>query len=141
VLRVEEGRGRKDRYVMLSDRLRSVLRCYYRLRPAGRGPRRLLASSWREDRYMTSGALSIARRDASRQCGLSNRITAHALRHSFATHLLENGTDTHVIQVLLGHTRIDTTASHRGGESPHRKHAESARQARSEAGPECRRPS
>jgi len=110
LLRVEEGKGRKDRYVMLSERLRCVLRCYYRAARRGAGPGDYLFPSWREGRHMSSGALSVACRDASRQCGLSKRITAHTLRHSFATHLLENGTDTRVIQVLLGHTRIDTTA-------------------------------
>jgi site-specific recombinase XerD len=106
LLRVEEGKGRKDRYVMLSQRLLAVLRCYWR---AAR-PKDYLFPSWREKRHMTSGALSVACRDASQRCGLNKRITAHTLRHSFATHLLENGTDTRVIQVLLGHSRIETTA-------------------------------
>lgn len=106
LLRVEEGKGRKDRYVMLSERLLAVLRCYWR---AAR-PKDYLFPSWREKRHLTSGALATACRDASRQCGLSKRITAHTLRHSFATHLLEGGTDTRVIQALLGHSRIETTA-------------------------------
>jgi site-specific recombinase XerD len=106
LIRVEEGKGHKDRYVMLSDRLRQVLRCYFR----ATRPKDYFFPSWREGRHMTSSSLSTACRDASQRCGLSKRITAHTLRHSFATHLLENGTDTRVIQVLLGHSRIDTTA-------------------------------
>src|ERR1022692_1951510 len=66
--------------------------------------------SWRGNRHLSSKSLSQACRDASKQSGLTKRITAHTLRHSFATQLLENGTDTRVIQVLLGHKRIDTTA-------------------------------
>jgi integrase/recombinase XerD len=106
LLRVEEGKGRKDRYVMLSERLLAVLRCYWR---AAR-PKDYLFPSWREKRHINSGALSTACRDASQHCGLAKRITAHTLRHSFATHLLEGGTDTRVIQALLGHSRIETTA-------------------------------
>jgi site-specific recombinase XerD len=107
LLRVAEGKGRKDRYVMLSPRLLGVLRAYYR---AARPGQDWLFPSWRSGRHMTSSVLSQACRDAARKCGLTKRVTAHTLRHSFATHLLENGTDTRVIQVLLGHSRIDTTA-------------------------------
>jgi site-specific recombinase XerD len=106
LIRVKEGKGRKDRYVMLSPRLLAVLRRYWR---AAR-PHQWLFPSWRANRHLSSGALSRACCDASKQCGLTKRITAHTLRHSFATHLLENGTDTRVIQVLLGHTRLETTA-------------------------------
>jgi integrase/recombinase XerD len=106
LIRVEQGKGRKDRYVMLSDRLRDVLRCYFRAAQ----PLEWMFPSWRKDRHLTVTSLSQACRDASRRCGIHKRITAHTLRHSFATHLLENGTDTRVIQVLLGHSRIDTTA-------------------------------
>jgi integrase/recombinase XerD len=106
VIRIEEGKGRKDRYVMFSPRLREVLRSYFR---AAR-PEDWMFPSWRADRHLSAGSISQACRDASKQSGLTKRITAHTLRHSFATHLLENGTDTRVIQVLLGHARIDTTA-------------------------------
>ena len=108
LLRVEQGKGKKDRYAMLSPRLLAVLRCYYRAtRPDAKG---WLFPSWRTQRHLTAEALSQACRDAAKQCGLSKRVTAHILRHSFAPHLLENGTDIRVIQVLLGHSRLETTA-------------------------------
>jgi integrase/recombinase XerD len=107
LIRVEQGKGQKDRYAMLSPRLLSVLRAYWR---AARPRNQWLFPTWRSDRHLTSAAVSQACRDASQQCGLHKRITAHTLRHSFATHLLEQGTDIRVIQVLLGHSRIDTTA-------------------------------
>lgn len=106
LIRIVEGKGRKDRYVMLSDRLLAVLRRYWR---AAR-PGEWMFPSWRTHQHLSAGALSQACRDASQQCGLTKRVTAHTLRHSFATHLLENGTDTRVIQALPGHNRIETTA-------------------------------
>lgn len=108
LIRIEEGKGKKDRYVMLSPRLLAVLRSYWRAaRPAKEG---YLFPSWRQGRHMTSSALACACRNAATNSGMSKRVTAHTLRHSFATHLLEDGTDTRVIQVLLGHSRIETTA-------------------------------
>jgi site-specific recombinase XerD len=107
LIRIVQGKGSKDRYVMLSPRLLAVLRAYYR---AARPRTEHLFPSWREGQHMTSSALAQACRDASRTSGIPKRITAHTLRHSFATHLLESGTDTRVIQVLLGHSRIETTA-------------------------------
>ena len=110
LIRVEEGKGRKDRYVMLSPRLLTLLRAYYRVSPCRvKPPHDYLFGSWRENRPMTCSALSVACRYAAKNSGIPKRITA-TLRHSFATHLLEGGTDTRVIQVLLGHSRIETTA-------------------------------
>jgi site-specific recombinase XerD len=106
LIRVEQGKGRKDRYVMLSERLVKVLRCYWR---ASRSPDWMFPS-WSGKKHLSAGSLSQACRDAAQACGIRKRITAHTLRHSFATHLLENGTDTRVIQALLGHSRIETTA-------------------------------
>jgi site-specific recombinase XerD len=106
LIRVVQGKGKKDRYAMLSPRLLAVLRCYWR---AAR-PKDYLFPTWREGRHLTSSALAIACRNAAQNSGIPKRITAHTLRHSFATHLLENGTDTRVIQALLGHSRIETTA-------------------------------
>jgi site-specific recombinase XerD len=107
VLRVEKGKGNQSRCAPLSPRLREVLRAYYRaVRPTGEW----LFPSWRTHQHMTAGSVQQACRDAARQSGIGKRISPHVLRHSFATHLLEGGEDIRVIQALLGHRRIDTTA-------------------------------
>jgi len=106
VIRVEQGKGGKDRYVMLSARLLAILRAYWRLaKPThwlfpGRDPQRPVSTS----------VLQWACRTAAREAGLDKPVTVHTLRHSFATHLLEGGTDIRIIQVLLGHARLTTTA-------------------------------
>jgi len=107
LLRVEQGKGAKDRYTVLSPALLQILRTYYRIvRPAGA----YLFPSWRPDRHISSGVLQRACHEAWQLAGLPKRITPHGLRHAFATCLLDSGVDTRVIQALLGHSRIDTTA-------------------------------
>jgi site-specific recombinase XerD len=106
LIRVEQGKGGKDRYAMLSPRLLEVLRVYWRAAP----PKHYLFPSWRTGRHLNADSLQQACRDAWLRSGLRKKVTVPTLRHSFATHLLENGTDVRVIQVLLGHGRIDTTA-------------------------------
>lgn len=107
VLRIACGKGGQPRYAVLSPRLLEILRAYYRaVRPA----EPWLFPSWRRGVHLTAGSVHQACRDAVRQTGLAKRITPHTLRHSFATHLLERGEDIRVIQALLGHRRIDTTA-------------------------------
>jgi integrase/recombinase XerD len=106
LLRIRQGKGKKDRYAILSPRLLEVLRSWWRLaRPAD-----WLFPAWRRGHHMNAASLRIVCREAAQLAGIAKRVTVHTLRHSFATHLLENGTDTRVIQVLLGHSRIETTA-------------------------------
>jgi integrase/recombinase XerD len=107
LLRVEQGKGGKDRYAMLSPCLLEVLRAYFRaLRPTAPW----LFPSWRPHKHVTAGAVQTACREAWKRSRLGKHVTPHSLRHAFATHLLEAGTDIRVIQALLGHSRIDTTA-------------------------------
>ena len=106
VIRVEQGKGRKDRHVMLSPQLFSILRTYWRLaRPAY-----WLFPGRDAEHPMHPVALHAACRSARAAAGLSKRVTVHTLRHSFATHLLENGTDIRIIQALLGHSNLQSTA-------------------------------
>jgi integrase/recombinase XerD len=106
VIRVEHGKGGKDRYVMLSPQLLKILRGYWRLtRPAF-----WLFPGRDQDRPLEPTVLHAACRSARAAAGLSKQVTVHTLRHTFATHLLENGADVRVIQVLLGHASLTSTA-------------------------------
>jgi site-specific recombinase XerD len=109
VLRVDQGKGRKDRYVMLSPRLLLVLRAYWKaarpttfLFPGGR---------WgKHPKPITTHSVYNACKRAMRNAQITKNISTHTMRHSFATHLLENGTDVRTIQILLGHRHLNTTA-------------------------------
>ena len=106
VIRVRRGKGQKDRYVMLSPRLLEVLRAYWK---AAR-PSDFLFPGAVPDRPLTTGSVRKVCSRARQAAGLDKHITVHTLRHSFATHLLESGTDLRTIQVLLGHHSFNTTA-------------------------------
>jgi len=109
LLRIQQGKGAKDRYAMLSPRLLEVLRLYFRIvRP--NDPNGFLFPSWRIGHHLSAATLQTACREASLRSRLFKRVTPHMLRHSFATHLLENGTVIRVIQMLLGHSTINTTS-------------------------------
>ena len=106
VIRVEQGKGRKDRYVMLSPHLLELLRAWWRAaRPQG-----WLFPGRDPVQPMTTRQLNRACHAAAHMAELSKRVSLHTLRHSFATHLLEQNIDIRVIQVLLGHAKLDTTA-------------------------------
>ena len=106
VIRVEQGKGGKDRYVMLSPQLLRILRTYWRLAR----PKRWLFPGRDDERPLVPNVLHAACRSACAAAGLSKQVTVHTLRHSFATHLLESGADMRIIQVLLGHASLSTTA-------------------------------
>ena len=106
LIRVEQGKGRKDRYVMLSAALLAALRAYWKIarprrwlftRPDGQGP-------------INATALNKACMRAALVARIGKPVTVKTLRHCFATHLLEQGTDIRVIQALLGHAQLSTTA-------------------------------
>jgi integrase/recombinase XerD len=106
IIRVEQGKGRKDRNVMLSPSLLELLRTWWRTaRPQG-----WLFPGRNPVQPMTPRQLNRACHAAAEAAGIERNVSLHTLRHSFATHLLEQNIDIRVIQVLLGHAKLDSTA-------------------------------
>jgi site-specific recombinase XerD len=106
IIRVEQGKGGKDRNVMLSPRLLDLLRTWWRAaRPQG-----WLFPGRDPARPITTRQLNRACHAAAEAIGIDKKVSLHTLRHSFATHLLEQNVDVRVIQVLLGHAKLDSTA-------------------------------
>ncbi len=106
VIRVRQGKGQKDRYVMLSPRLLEILRTYWK----AERPRGFLFPGATPDQPIAVNSVHKACARAAGYAKLGKHVTVHTLRHSFATHLLEAGTDLRTIQVLLGHRSFNTTA-------------------------------
>ena len=106
MLRVEQGKGMKDRYVMLSPRLLDVLRTYWK----SARPTRWMFPGEVPGQPITREAVGLACQKARRDSGITKPITPHSLRHAFASHLLESGANLRTIQLLLGHRSLATTA-------------------------------
>jgi integrase/recombinase XerD len=106
VIRVDAGKGGKDRYVMLSPRLLELLREYWKTAR----PKEWLFPG-RDDRQpVNTATVELACRDARERSGIGKPVTPHSLRHAFAVHLLESGADLRTIQLLMGHRGLSTTA-------------------------------
>ena len=111
-LRIEQGKGRKDRYAMLPPLLLERLRTWWRV---ARVQGKMLEGGWlfpgmNPIESLTTRQLNRAVHAAALAAGIDKRVSMHTLRHSFATHLLEQKVDIRVIQVLLGHKKLETTA-------------------------------
>jgi integrase/recombinase XerD len=111
-LRVEQGKGQKDRYAMLSPILLERLRVWWRV---ARAQGRMLDGGWlfpglNPIEPLSARQLNRAIHSAALAAGIEKRVSMHTLRHSFATHLLEQKVDIRVIQVMLGHKKLETTA-------------------------------
>lgn len=105
VIRIEQGKGRKDRYVMLPEKLLVALRQYWRAcRPAV-----WLFEGQRRGQRLSATSAALVFQQARQRAGIKKRVTFHSLRHAFATHMLEDGTNVRVIQALLGHRSLTTT--------------------------------
>ena len=108
VIRVDQGKGHKDRYVMLSPKLLETLRSYWR----AMRPKCWLFEGEVAGQAITVGTVQQACERARRRSGIRKPISPHSMRHAFAVHLLESGTDVRTIQLLLGHRNLTTTAAY-----------------------------
>ncbi|NOG45776.1 MAG: tyrosine-type recombinase/integrase [Calditrichaeota bacterium] len=103
-IHIRQAKGKKDRYVVLSEKLLNILREYYKIY----APKDYLIAGAKGGRYSDKSVQSVMKQ-ALKKAGIRKKATVHTLRHSFATHLLDEGTDIRFIQELLGHVRLETT--------------------------------
>jgi len=114
IIRIVQSKGRKDRNVMLPSDILGLLRDWWKERPTSQdagvaGPDRVIFPGY-NGKHLSPRQISRLFRQAAKAAGITKPVTLHTLRHSFATHLLERGVDIRVIQALLGHTKLTTTA-------------------------------
>jgi integrase/recombinase XerD len=115
IIRIVQSKGRKDRHVMLPAEVLELLRQWWKTRPDGYDASAAPEHRWlfpgrSNHRPLTTRQFSRLFNEAAKAAGLRKTVSLHSLRHSFATHLLERGTDIRVIQALLGHDKLETTA-------------------------------
>ncbi|HIE33855.1 MAG TPA: recombinase XerC [Candidatus Altiarchaeales archaeon] len=105
LIHIKVSKGRKDRYTLLSDVVLQTLREYWKKE----GPKKWLFSGWNEEKHITARTVQKVFHNACKKAGINKDVSAHSLRHSFATHLLADGIDLRYIQELLGHKSSKTT--------------------------------
>jgi integrase/recombinase XerD len=115
IIRIEQSKGRKDRNVMLSPEMIDLLRQWWKVRRGYDAHTTPLQERWlfpgsKPGQPMSTRQLNRLFHEAADGAGIRKRVCLHTLRHSFATHLMERGTDIRIIQALLGHDKLDTTA-------------------------------
>ncbi len=103
-IHIKQGKGKKDRYIMLSGNVLKLLREYYKIYK----PKEFFVEGQNGGKYSPKSVQSVFKRSLQK-AGIKKKATVHSLRHSFATHLLDDGTDIRYIQELLGHKRLETT--------------------------------
>lgn len=110
IVHIRQGKRNRDRDVPLTPKLLETLRTYWRWMKPKTYLFPGMVNGWRADKPMTSKCVWIAVHEAAKSAGIKKRVSPHTLRHCFATHLLENGTDLCTIQMLLGHVDLETTS-------------------------------
>jgi integrase/recombinase XerD len=110
IVHIRQGKGNRDRDVPLTPRLLKTLREYWQWMKPKTYLFPGMVNNWRADKPLTPKCVWSAVRDAAKRAGITKRVSPHTLRHSWATHLLENGTDLRTIQMLMGHADLRATS-------------------------------